>query len=181
MVGVRESSTSVVELLLERGARLGGEDLSGRNILHYTALHGDRQIMNILLHANLEGIDAHALDKDGNTPLDCFIHHRANFVPRPVEGSTDEDERRAFKALLARAGSSRVEEMYEERSRGGDDGDEDSDEKDSARSSSYDSFTDDDDHVKGGSPSDSRSDTPTQHPDLEEDIFFDAEETLPSP
>lgn len=168
MAGVKESSTTVFELLLERSAGLAAEDKSKRNIMHYMALYGNWHILSVLSQANLESFDAHAPDKDGNTPLDCFNHYRAKFVVRSAEGVTEEDEQRAFEALLARAGSSRVEEVDEE-------------EEASARSPKKDNSTADDGHAEEDSPSDSDPDIPTQHADLDEDIFFDAEETLPSP
>lgn len=106
--GILGNAVEIVDLFLENGARIDEVDTLGYNVLHDCALHGNLRLMQLLLSkANLQNVDGGAQNHVGYTPLDLFYRCRPDYVPAPPTA----EEEAVFKALLARAGSSRIEEI----------------------------------------------------------------------
>ncbi|XP_013399638.1 integrin-linked protein kinase isoform X2 [Lingula anatina] len=67
----REGRTNIVDMLIQRGARINATNMGDDTALHLAASHGHRDIVLMLLHnkANINAINEH-----GNTPLhySCF-------------------------------------------------------------------------------------------------------------
>lgn len=67
----REGRTNIVDMLIQRGARINATNMGDDTALHLAASHGHRDIVLMLLHnkANINAINEH-----GNTPLHyaCF-------------------------------------------------------------------------------------------------------------
>lgn len=66
VLAARDESHAVVELLLNAGANVNGEDLEGSTACHLAAENGDIALLE-LLHAR--GADLNAKDIQGETPL----------------------------------------------------------------------------------------------------------------
>ncbi|XP_052794111.1 integrin-linked protein kinase-like isoform X1 [Mya arenaria] len=67
----REGGTNIVDMLIQRGARINATNMGDDTALHLAASHGHRDIVLMLMHnkANINAINEH-----GNTPLHyaCF-------------------------------------------------------------------------------------------------------------
>lgn len=67
----KEGRTSIVEMLIARGARINATNMGDDTALHLAAAHGHLEVVQLLLHnkANINAINEH-----GNTPLHyaCF-------------------------------------------------------------------------------------------------------------
>lgn len=70
----REGRTNIVDMLIQRGARINATNMGDDTALHLAASHGHRDIVVMLIHnkANINAINEH-----GNTPLHyaCFWGH----------------------------------------------------------------------------------------------------------
>ena len=71
----KEGRTSVVELLIKRGARINASNMGDDTALHLASAHGHREVIQVLL-ANKA--DVNATNEHGNTPLHyaCFWGYR---------------------------------------------------------------------------------------------------------
>lgn len=88
----------ILRVLIGKGARMDLPDSDERNVLHFAALCGSVETMNVLTDANIRGVDVNGCDIDGRTPLECFEDLRTVFY----NGIADLDmERPHFERLLA--------------------------------------------------------------------------------
>jgi ankyrin repeat protein len=72
---VMVDSHQALQLLLARLTYFGGTQHDGKTLLHIAARNSDIRTIEMLLEADLYGLDAHALDKDGFTALE-YIQQR---------------------------------------------------------------------------------------------------------
>ncbi|KAI7553381.1 hypothetical protein KC331_g1267 [Hortaea werneckii] len=73
-------------------------DKSGANALHFAALYGGIQVMEILAGADLRGLGPLQQDKYGGTPDDCFYRYR-DFHCSAVRAPFEEEEA-AWRTLM---------------------------------------------------------------------------------
>jgi ankyrin repeat protein len=74
---VNESKTSVVRLLISRGAELGFGSVFGKTTLHYACENGSVEIVKLLVDA---GCDVSHQDMQGNTALQLCSQSSPTFT-----------------------------------------------------------------------------------------------------
>lgn len=102
MTAIAKNCHECMEVLIRKGAVMDRITTTGSNVLHIAALMAGPKALDLLCN-NISGqyIDPDTLDKDENSPSDCFLRRREedNFNLR----ASRDDESRCWDALLEKA------------------------------------------------------------------------------
>lgn len=102
MWAICQNSHNVLPALLDRGIRLDSKTRLGQTVLHFTATRADLRTIQILMSANLRGIDILATSRGENFNADERFENRLR-EKRPKDEASKTELRAAWKSLWERA------------------------------------------------------------------------------
>jgi len=108
MLAAERGNTSIVDMLIGRGADVTAHDPSGKSVLHYAAQQGNTPILRELID---RGADYKAKDRYGRTPLDLAKKKGNSSIVRMLEDLIEGEIEDACRRLLldySSSGSSQV-------------------------------------------------------------------------